>query len=111
MIFLPGGIEMCIRHKTVVSGGGEAGRSEAYSGLRRVGDFRKPANKRRPRWTTAKISPARPDCAVGAAVMLAPAEATSERSSAAAYAGPGGYLPDQVVNQAKVVEPMPEIYY
>ena len=50
-------------------------------------------------------------CAVGAAVMLAPAEATSERSASAAYAGPGGYLPDQVVNQAKVVEPMPEIYY
>jgi len=50
-------------------------------------------------------------CAVGTAVMLAPAEATSERTSAAAYAGPGGYLPDQVVNQAKVVEPMPEIYY
>jgi hypothetical protein len=50
-------------------------------------------------------------CAVGAALMLAPAEATSDRSSAAAYAGPGGYLPDQVVNQAKNVEPMPEIYY
>ncbi len=50
-------------------------------------------------------------CAVGAAVMLAPAEATSERSAGAAYAGPSGYLPDQVVNQAKVVEAMPEIYY
>ena len=50
-------------------------------------------------------------CAVGAAVMLAPAEATSERPATAAYAGPSGYLPDQVVNQAKVVEPMPEIYY
>ena len=50
-------------------------------------------------------------CAVGAVVMLAPAEATSDRSSAAAYAGPGAYLPDQVVNQAKNAEPMPEIYY
>jgi hypothetical protein len=50
-------------------------------------------------------------CAVGAAVMLAPAEATSDRSAPAAYAGPTGYLPDQVVNQARVVEPMPEIYY
>jgi hypothetical protein len=50
-------------------------------------------------------------CAVGVAVMLTPAEATSERPGAAAYAGPSGYLPDQVVNQAKVVEPMPEIYY
>ena len=50
-------------------------------------------------------------CAVGAAVMLAPAEATSDRSAPAAYTGPGGYLPDQLVNQAKVVEPMPEFYY
>ena len=50
-------------------------------------------------------------CAVGAAVMLAPAEATSERSAAAAYAGPSGYLPNQLVNQAKDVQPMPEIYY
>jgi hypothetical protein len=50
-------------------------------------------------------------CAVGAAVMLAPAEATSDRSTAAAYAGPSGYLPDQLVNRAKDAEPMPEIYY
>ncbi len=50
-------------------------------------------------------------CAIGAAVMLAPAEATSDRSAAAAYASPGGYLPDQLVNQAKDAEPMPEIYY
>jgi hypothetical protein len=50
-------------------------------------------------------------CAVGAAVMLAPAEATSDRSAPAPYAGPTGYLPDQVANQAKVVEAMPEIYY
>ncbi len=50
-------------------------------------------------------------CAVGAVIMLAPAEATSERSAPATYAGPNGYLPDQLVNQAKNAEPMPEIYY
>jgi hypothetical protein len=50
-------------------------------------------------------------CAVGAAVMLAPAQATSDRPASSAYAGPNGYLPDQVVNQAENVEPMPEIYY
>jgi hypothetical protein len=44
--------------------------------------------------------------------MLAPAAATPgvSTSSTAAYAGPSGYLPDQVVNQAKEVEPMPVMY-
>jgi hypothetical protein len=51
-------------------------------------------------------------CAVlvaAAATLLAPAAATP--SSVAAYAGPVGYLPVQFVNQAKDVEPMPEMYY
>jgi hypothetical protein len=43
--------------------------------------------------------------------MLAPAEATSDRSAPATYTGPSGYLPEQLVNQAKDAEPMPEIYY
>ena len=46
--------------------------------------------------------------------LLAPAAATSgvsTPSSAASYAGPAGYFPDQFVNQAKEVEPMPEMYY
>jgi hypothetical protein len=46
--------------------------------------------------------------------LLAPAAATSGVStpgSAATYAGPAGYFPDQFVNQAKEVEPMPEMYY
>ena len=47
------------------------------------------------------------------AALLAPAAATSGVSmkSAATYAGPTGYFPDQFVNQAKEVEPMPEMYY
>ncbi len=55
-------------------------------------------------------------CATGAAILLAPAEATSGisragASRAATYAVPTGYFPDQFVNQAKEIEPMPEIYY
>ena len=50
-------------------------------------------------------------CATGAAILLAPAEATSGVSHAATYAGPTGYFPDQFFNQAKEIEPMPEIYY
>ena len=54
-------------------------------------------------------------CATGAAILLMPAEATSGRSTVstapAAAASPAGYFPDQYVNQAKEVEPMPEMYY
>ena len=54
-------------------------------------------------------------CATGAAILLMPAEATSGRSTVstapAAAAPPAGYFPDQYVNQAKEVEPMPEMYY
>jgi hypothetical protein len=54
-------------------------------------------------------------CAVlvaAAAGLLAPAAATSAVStnSTATYAGPSGYFPDQFVNQAKEVEPMPVMY-
>jgi hypothetical protein len=45
-----------------------------------------------------------------AAVLLMPAHANPEASSGA-YAGPSGYFPDQFVNQAKEIEPMPEIFY
>ena len=55
-------------------------------------------------------------CAVlvaAAAALLAPAAATPRVStpSAATYVGPVGYFPEQFVNQAKEVEPMPEMYY
>jgi hypothetical protein len=56
-------------------------------------------------------------CAVlvaAAAALVAPATATSSVStpnSAAAQAAPTGYFPDQFVNQAREVEPMPEMYY
>jgi hypothetical protein len=55
-------------------------------------------------------------CAVlvaAVAALVAPAAATSGASmnSTATYAGPAGYFPDQFVNQAKEVEPMPEMYY
>jgi hypothetical protein len=56
-------------------------------------------------------------CAVlvaAAASLVAPAAATSgvsTPSSAATYAGPAGYFPGQFVNQAKEIEPMPEMYY
>jgi hypothetical protein len=49
---------------------------------------------------------------MGAATALAPTTAaTSGASAAATYDGPAGYFPDQYVNQAKEVEPMPEMYY
>ena len=52
-------------------------------------------------------------CAVSVAVLLAPAKATSDVSngSTAAYAGPTGYLPAQIANQAKEIEPTSEMYY
>ena len=50
-------------------------------------------------------------CATGAAIQLTPAEATSKVSPTAAYDGPTGYLPAQLVNQAKEIEPMPVEYY
>ena len=55
-------------------------------------------------------------CAVlvaAAAALLAPAAATPgvSSSSTATYAIPAGYFPEQFVNQAKEVEPMPEMYY
>ena len=50
-------------------------------------------------------------CATGAAILLTPAEATSRVSTTATYAGPSGYFPDEYVNQAKEVEPMPAEYY
>ncbi|HZF22987.1 MAG TPA: hypothetical protein VE030_05925 [Burkholderiales bacterium] len=54
-------------------------------------------------------------CAVlvaAAAGLLAPAAATSgvSTNSTATYAAPSGYFPDQFVNQAKEVEPMPVMY-
>ncbi|HKB61697.1 MAG TPA: hypothetical protein VKD03_02385 [Burkholderiales bacterium] len=52
-------------------------------------------------------------CAVlvaAAAGLLAPAAASSGVSATATYAGPSGYFPDQFVNQAKEVEPMPVMY-
>jgi hypothetical protein len=54
-------------------------------------------------------------CAVLVAALasvLAPAAATPgvSMNSTAAYAGPTGYFPDQFVNQAKQVEPMPVMY-
>ncbi len=48
------------------------------------------------------------------AALVAPAAATSGASTpngTAAYTGPTGYFPEQFVNQAKEVEPMPEMYY
>ncbi len=65
-------------------------------------------------------------CATGAVILLAPAAATSGRStvsaappaaalgsstaSAAPAAAPAGYLPNQYVNQAKEVEPVREMF-
>jgi hypothetical protein len=51
-------------------------------------------------------------CVLGAAVQLMPASATSQVSASgtAAYAGPTGYFPDDYVNQAKEIEPMPVMY-
>jgi hypothetical protein len=54
-------------------------------------------------------------CATGAVILLAPAAATSGSSTVsaapAAATPPTGYFPDQYVNQAREVEPMPEMYY
>jgi NAD(P)H-hydrate repair Nnr-like enzyme with NAD(P)H-hydrate dehydratase domain len=55
-------------------------------------------------------------CATGAVILLAPAAATSGSSTASAAtpaaATPAtGYFPNQYVNQAKEIEPMPEMYY
>ena len=49
-------------------------------------------------------------CAV--AVLLMPAHASTE-VSAATYvpASDPGYLPAQIANQAREIEPMPEMYY
>jgi len=50
-------------------------------------------------------------CGTAAAVLLAPAEATSRTPVTAAYAGPSDYFPAQYTNQAVEIEPMPEMYY
>ena len=55
-------------------------------------------------------------CAVlvaAVAGVLAPAVANPGVSinNSATYAGPAGYFPSQFVNQAKEIEPMPEMYY
>ena len=47
---------------------------------------------------------------LSAAAFLAPAGATSHVSTTATYAGPTGYLPAEIVNQAKEIEPMPDTY-
>ena len=50
-------------------------------------------------------------CAVtGAAAALAPSKAAPQVSTSAPYAGPSGYFPDQFVNQAKEIEPMPDTF-
>ena len=51
-------------------------------------------------------------CAMGAAVLLAPAAATPETStmSAMSYTGPSGYFPNEFVNQAKEIEPQPATF-
>jgi len=49
--------------------------------------------------------------AMGAAAALVPSAASHEVSTSTAYAGPTGYFPDQFVNQAKEIEPMPWMYY
>ena len=50
-------------------------------------------------------------CATAGVILLTPAEATSKISPTATYAGPTGYLPAELVNQATEVEPMPAEYY
>ena len=47
-------------------------------------------------------------CAV--AVLLMPAQAGTE-ASATTYSAATDYLPAQIANQAKEIEPMPEMYY
>jgi len=53
-------------------------------------------------------------CATGAVILLAPATATSGSSTvsaAPAAATPAtGYFPNEYVNQAKEIEPMPETF-
>jgi len=53
-------------------------------------------------------------CATGAVILLAPAAATSGSSTvsaAPAAATPAtGYFPNEYVNQAKEIEPMPEMF-
>ena len=53
-------------------------------------------------------------CATGAVILLAPATATSGNSTvsaAPAAATPAtGYFPNEYVNQAKEIEPMPETF-
>jgi hypothetical protein len=53
-------------------------------------------------------------CATGAVILLAPAAATSDRSTVsaapAAATPPAGYFPNQYVNQAKEIEPMQETF-
>jgi len=48
--------------------------------------------------------------ATGAAFALAPTVATREVSAPTAYAGPTGYFPDQFVNQATEIEPLPPTF-
>ena len=48
--------------------------------------------------------------AMGAAAALVPSAASHEASTSTAYAGPSGYFPDQFTNQAKEIEPMPQMY-
>ena len=53
-------------------------------------------------------------CVTGVVILLAPAEATSGKSTVSAEptaATPRtGYFPNQYVNQAKEIEPMPETF-
>lgn len=44
------------------------------------------------------------------AVLLMPAHAGTD-VSAATYSAASDYLPAQIANQAKEIEPMPEMYY
>ncbi len=48
-------------------------------------------------------------CAV--AVLLMPAHAGNEVSAETTYSAASDYLPAQIANQAKEIEPMPEMYY
>ncbi|TMG99532.1 MAG: hypothetical protein E6H69_10335 [Betaproteobacteria bacterium] len=53
-------------------------------------------------------------CATGVVILLAPAEATSGKSTLSveptAATPRTGYFPNQYVNQAKEIEPMPETF-
>ncbi len=49
--------------------------------------------------------------AMGAAALLTPAAATSSATTySTAGNGPTGYFPDQFVNQAKEIEPLPPTF-